>query len=69
MNHRGTENTEKHRGALVGPDGTLCVPFGGTSARTDRKRSDSVRCPSGSRTSARDRQAVVNALKDPRRLR
>ena len=59
MKHRDTESTEEHRGALVEPDGTLRVPPEENSSRTDRKRSDSVRIPSGPRAGARADQAGV----------
>ena len=57
LNHRGTEDTEEHRDALVGSDGTLCVPAGENPSRTERERSDSVDLPSGPRAAARSRQA------------
>ena len=57
MNHRDTENTEEHRVAAPTPADTLCVPAGENSSRTDRKRSDSVRIPSGPRAVAHGCQA------------
>ena len=57
MNHRDTESTEEHRVAAPTPADPLRVPPGENSSRTDRKRSDSVRIPSGPQAGARACQA------------